>query len=130
MKLELACRVAQGVRGSCDDRALLLGKILDQDSHSGEGDAPLIAVVCDGCGGYAGGGTAAETVLSALSQAPLETLADPGGLVEALEGARRAVEEKKRELPQLSEMCTTVAGCVFLEDRTFVFHAGDSRVYR
>ena len=130
MKLELACRVAQGVRGSCDDRALLLGKILDQDSHSGEGDAPLIAVVCDGCGGYAGGGTAAETVLSALSQAPLETLADPGGLVEALEGARRAVEGKKRELPQLSEMCTTVAGCVFLEDRTFVFHAGDSRVYR
>ena len=46
------------------------------------------------------------------------------------EEARRAVEGKKRELPELSEMCTTVAGCVFLEDRTFVFHAGDSRVYR
>lgn len=130
MKLEFAGRVEQGARGCNDDRALLMGRILDRESYSGEADAPLLAVVCDGCGGYAGGGTAAETVLSVLSRTPPETLADPSGLAEALEAARRAVDEKKRDLPQLSEMCTTVAGCVFREDRTVIFHAGDSRVYR
>lgn len=130
MKLEVACKVAQGVRDSNDDRALLMGRILDRESYSEEADTPLTAVVCDGCGGYAGGGIAAEAVLSALSQALPETLADLAGLAEALEAARRAVDEKKRELPQFSEMCTTVAGCVFQEDRTVIFHAGDSRVYR
>lgn len=130
MKLQFAGRVAQGVRSCNDDRALLMGRILDRESYSGEADTPLAAAVCDGCGGYAGGGIAAETVLSVLSRAQPETLADPAGLAEALEASRRAVDEKKRELPQLSEMCTTVAGCVFGEDRTVIFHAGDSRVYR
>lgn len=130
MELQLACRVAQGPRSSSDDRALLLGRILDRESCSGQGDTPLIAAVCDGCGGYAGGGIAAETVLSALSRTPPETLAEPNKLAEALEAARRAVDEKSREEPRFSQMCTTVAGCVFLEDRTLVFHAGDSRVYR
>ena len=35
--------------------------------------------------------------------------------------------EKKQELPQFSEMCTTVAGCVFRENGTIIFHAGDRR---
>lgn len=130
MELQLACRVAQGPRASSDDRALLLGRILDRESCSGQADTPLIAAVCDGCGGYAGGGLAAETVLSVLSRTPPETLTEPGKLAETLEAARRAVDEKSREEPRFSQMCTTVAGCVFLEDRTLIFHAGDSRVYR
>ena len=130
MKLELACKVEQGARNSSDDRALLLGRVLDREACSGEADTPLIAAVCDGCGGYAGGGIAAETVLSVLSRTLPEALADPDRIAEVLEAARRAVDEKKREAPHLAGMCTTVAGCVFLEDRTVIFHAGDSRVYR
>lgn len=130
MEIEFACRVAQGVRDYNDDRALILGRILDRESCFGSSGVPSVAVVCDGCGGYAGGGTAAETVLSVLGQALPETLADSERLEEVLETARRAVYEKKRELPQFAEMCTTVAGCVFREDGTILFHAGDSRVYR
>ena len=130
MKLQLACRTVQGLRASSDDRALILGQILDRASCPGETDTPLIAAVCDGCGGYAGGGIAAEAVLSVLSGTPPEGLADADGLAKALEAARRAVDEEKRRAPQFSEMCTTVAGCVFLEDCTLIFHAGDSRVYR
>lgn len=130
MEIEYACRVAQGVRACNDDRALILGRILDRESFHGTGGVPSAAVVCDGCGGYAGGGTAAETVLSVLGQAPPEILAVPERLEAVLERARQAVYEKKRELPRLAGMCTTVAGCVFREDSTIVFHAGDSRVYR
>ena len=130
MEIEFACRVAQGVRDYNDDRALIVGRILDQETFGGTGGAPSVAAVCDGCGGYAGGGTAAETVLSVLDQALPEILADPGRLAEVLEAARQAVYGKKREMPQFSEMCTTVAGCVFREDSTVIFHAGDSRVYR
>ena len=130
MEIEYACRVEQGARSSNDDRALIPGRILDRGSGRRTWGAPSAAAVCDGCGGYAGGGIAAETVLSVLSQAPPELLADPERLGEVLEAARQAVYEKKRELPQFSEMCTTVAGCVFCENSTIIFHAGDSRVYR
>ena len=63
MKLEFACEVNIGPRPTNDDRAMILGEILDQRFLEGEAQTPAAAVVCDGCGGYAGGGTAAETVL-------------------------------------------------------------------
>ncbi len=130
MKIEFACRVEQGVREYNDDRALILNTVLDSGTLCGEGEPPAVAAVCDGCGGYVGGGVAAETVLFVLTQALPETLADPERLSEVLEAAKRTVYEKKREMPRFSEMCTTVAGCVFREDGTIIFHAGDSRVYR
>ena len=130
MKLDFACKVDIGVRETNDDRALVLDQILNMESASGEGRVPAVAVVCDGCGGYAGGGVAAQTVLSVLAQALPETLSDPDRLAEVLESARQAVFAKKMELPQYAAMCTTVAGCVFTEECTIIFHAGDSRVYR
>ena len=33
-------------------------------------------------------------------------------------------------MPEYSKMCTTVAGCVFLNSSVILFHSGDSRVYR
>lgn len=130
MKLELACRVDIGIRESNDDRAMIHGQILNMEVASAEAEAPAVAVVCDGCGGYDGGGVAAQTVLETLAQALPETLADPRRLAQVLTAAKEAVFSKKEELPQFSKMCTTVAGCVFREDATVVFHAGDSRVYR
>ena len=65
-KIQLACRVDIGVRESNDDRALIHGRILNMEGCGGETGLPAAAIVCDGCGGYAGGGAAAETVLSVL----------------------------------------------------------------
>ena len=130
MKIALACRVEKGRRESGDDRALLPGRILEAGSWAGEASLPCAAAVCDGCGGYAGGGLAAETALSVLEQTPPEALSSPEGLAQALERAGEAVWEKKREFPQYGRMCTTIAGCVFCPEKTLIFHAGDSRVYR
>ena len=76
MKIALACRVEKGRRESGDDRALLPGRILEAGSWAGEASLPCAAAVCDGCGGYAGGGLAAETALSVLEQTPPELSAD------------------------------------------------------
>ena len=75
MKLDIACRVDIGVRESNDDRALVHGRILNMEACGGESNLPAAAIVCDGCGGYAGGGVAAETVLSVLGEMTPEDLA-------------------------------------------------------
>ena len=130
MTIDFAARADIGARETNDDRVLIDGRILDMASHSGSLELPAVAVVCDGCGGYFGGGIAAHTVLELLSYEEAGSLADTGHLSQALENCQRMVNEKQTELPQFSKMCTTVAGCVFCDDCTVVFHSGDSRVYR
>ena len=130
MNIEFACKVDIGARESNDDRGLVLDQVLDAGVYRTESTPPAVAAICDGCGGYAGGGLAARTVLETLAAVPPEALADPQRLAGTLEEARRAVYARKQEFPEFAEMCTTVAGCVFCEDSTLIFHAGDSRVYR
>ncbi len=130
MKIDFAARVDIGPKETNDDRVLISGQVLDMQSFSGTTHTPALAVVCDGCGGYAGGGIAAQTVLETLASEIPEMLADPGYLSQALENCRQIIMHKKEEMPHFSAMCTTIAGCLFSEDSTVIFHSGDSRVYR
>lgn len=130
MMIDYAARVDIGTKETNDDRVLIDGRILDMASFSGELSLPAIAAVCDGCGGYYGGGTAAQTVLEFLSYETPESLEDINYLEQVLNNCTQAVYEKKAELPEYSNMCTTVAGCVFLCNSIVLFHSGDSRVYR
>lgn len=128
MKIEYAGRVCKGVRDENDDRALLGDIILDDSGCFGTADTPFLAAVCDGCGGYAGGGVAAETVLKTLLKKHGD-MGDEDSISAALLECKKAVEDEKAANPELDEMCTTVAGCAFSDDGLTVFHAGDSRVY-
>ncbi len=130
MAIDFAARVEKGPRETNDDRVLVAGHILDMSDAAGELSLPALVAVCDGCGGYAGGGIAAQTVLEFLSFEDPQALADTAYLTQVLENCRRVVFEKKAETPQYAAMCTTLAACLFLDDGTVFFHAGDSRVYR
>lgn len=130
MKIDYAARVEIGTKETNDDRVLIDGQIIDMNSCDGDLTIPAIAVVCDGCGGYDGGGIAAQTVLELLSYETPESLEDINYLAEVLENCSQAVFEKKIEMPSYSKMCTTVAGCIFLNNSIVIFHSGDSRVYR
>lgn len=130
MMIDYAARVEIGRKETNDDRVLIGGQILDTTSGNGDLTLPAIAVVCDGCGGYDGGGIAAQTVLEFLSYESPESLGDTTYLTQVLDNCTQAVFEKKVELPSYSNMCTTVAGCVFLNNSIVLFHSGDSRVYR
>ncbi|MBR5093756.1 MAG: serine/threonine-protein phosphatase [Oscillospiraceae bacterium] len=131
MKLEMAARVDQGRRPYNDDRAMLIDQILESGVARARGGTPVAAVVCDGCGGYRGGGYAAETVLGALKDALPALLS---GVEQTMQGvfasAEEAIDQGKRAYPPYADMCTTIVGCVFLEEGTRIFHAGDSRCYR
>lgn len=130
MNLNCAARAEIGTKETNDDRVLVNGTILDMSSHSCEIDTPAIVALCDGCGGYLGGNIAAQTVLEMISHEKAQMLADPGYLAEVLNNCQQEIMDKKKAQPQYSEMCTTIAGCVFCDDITVIFHSGDSRVYR
>ena len=130
MTIDIAGNVEIGRRDTNDDRAVLGNMILDRTSYSGETELPFLAAVCDGCGGYAGGGIAAQVVLETLMSEPAKNLLDSDKLAEVLERCSRNINALKEDFPEYDSMCTTVAGCVFGEEQTIVFHAGDSRVYR
>ena len=128
--LDFAARVDIGVRKKNDDRLLVAGQILDMESCSGQTDTPAVIAVCDGCGGYEGGGLAAQTVLEILSAEDARKLTDQVYLAQTLEKCKAAVYAKKEDNPKFADMCTTVAGCVLTDECTVIFHSGDSRVYR
>ena len=130
MAIEYGWCVDGGRRSANDDRVSVDGMLISGGTGGGAGDFPVLAAVCDGCGGYAGGGTAAELVLQTLAQFRAEALLEPAALAAALEKANRAIETRKAQDPALAQMCSTVAGCVFGTHSLVVFHAGDSRVYR
>ncbi len=130
MKIDFAVRVDKGPKLSNDDRALAGGVIYENGTYSGTVEAPTLFTVCDGCGGYDGGYLAAETVLRTLASASASELSDEAKLKERLEECKARVYEKKALMPQYKLMCTTVVGCVFADNKTALFHAGDSRLYR
>ena len=131
MKLDFAARCEIGsARNTNDDRVLIRGEILDGRAFNGTADVPFVACVCDGCGGHKGGNVAAQTALEALASRDPEELKDEESVLAVLNDCSEAIKRKKSEEPALSEMCTTIAGCAFSDERIIIFHSGDSRVYR
>ena len=130
MSISFAARVEKGIPDSNDDRILVNNQILEQDLLHDKCELPLIAAVCDGCGGYKGGGLAAETVLKEFLSKDAVSFSDSDSLLSVFKKCNKAVTGIQEKYLSYSEMCTTIAGCVFLDEHILVFHAGDSRVYR
>lgn len=130
MKINYSVKVDIGKKETNDDRVLISDKIINRSTDTGIIESPGLAVVCDGCGGYAGGDIAAQTVLETIKDENVDELLDENYLVSVLKKCKENVFIKKEEMPQFKAMCTTIAGCIFGEDKTVIFHSGDSRVYR
>ena len=130
MTIDFAARSEIGRRETNDDRVLAGSRILNGGSMAGRLTLPGMAVVCDGCGGYDGGGIAAETVLRVLAGKEPSALQDRETIERVLEDCEKEVAKQKEVMPEYPEMCTTIAGCIFTDTKILIFHAGDSRVYR
>lgn len=130
MKLDFAARVDIGPKQTNDDRVLVGGEILDRRSFAGSVETPTVMGVCDGVGGYAGGGIAAQSVWELFLAEDPETLADAEHLARVLHRCEEIVQDKKTAMPEYSAMCTTIAGCAFCDNAIAFFHSGDSRIYR
>lgn len=132
MELDLASRTVRGLsHEQNDDRVLLRGRVLGEGEDGAAADLPLLAAVCDGCGGYRGGGMAAGTALEVLARREEEICrGGEAALSRALTEAEETIWQRKRAYPPFREMCTTVVGAVLTAEETLFFHAGDSRAYR
>lgn len=105
MKIDYCARVEIGKKETNDDRILIDNHILNMTSICGELTLPSIVAVCDGCGGYDGGGIAAQIVLETLSYENPKTLEDANYLEQVLNSCIQAVFEKKKK-------CRCIQKCV------------------
>ncbi|MGF1596636.1 MAG: Stp1/IreP family PP2C-type Ser/Thr phosphatase [Acidimicrobiales bacterium] len=90
--------------------------------------AGYVAVVADGMGGHQGGEMAASIAISEFTD--IYDPIGPGGLVELVEEANRAVFEKAAD-PELRGMGTTLVAMTLRpgEEKVSVVNVGDSRAY-
>ena len=119
-----------------------IGKVrdLNQDYYyiSKETEEPKIYILADGMGGYKGGEIASklatETVKQYISNNFSNTVKEKEEILklihDAVEYANMVVYEKSKENPELEGMGTTLEVCLIYNNKAYIGHIGDSRIYR
>ena len=88
--------------------------------------------------GYNGGEIASEMATTIVKEYIENNIEDTGGesdkviqmIHNAMEHANKVVYEKSQEDEKLTGMGTTMEICLIIEDRLYIGHIGDSRIYR
>ena len=90
-----------------------------------------VFVVCDGMGGHVGGKVASSIAVDAIMEyfGSEKKLYITDAMDEAIRYANRKIFEKAEAEPELSGMGTTIVLVVIQEDKTYIAHVGDSRIY-
>jgi len=119
-----------------------IGKVRDmnQDSFyiSSPQDEVQLFIVADGMGGYKGGEIASKLAVETSKNYIINNFNsiehDRENILNliksAIEYANLVVYEKSKEVPELENMGTTLDICLILQNKVYIGHVGDSRVYR
>ena len=119
-----------------------IGKLRDmnQDSYyiSGPGEKVQLYIVADGMGGYKGGEIASKLAVETSKNYIINNWDsiehERDKILElvksAVEYANLVVFEKSKEIPELENMGTTIDVCLIVQNKVYIGHVGDSRVYR
>ncbi len=118
--------------GAVSDRGLSEKRPENEDSYLEMGQCGIFAVA-DGVGGAQAGEVASQMAMEILAEAftnrqdgiDAETV-----MRSAIEQANAAINQMARELPQLSNMATTVVALHLAGNTATICHVGDSRLYR
>ena len=113
---------------------------LNQDYYyvSKETDEPKIYILADGMGGYKGGEIASKLATDSVRKyiennfdsTPKEKEEILKLIGSAVEYANMVVYEKSKEIPELEGMGTTIEVCLIYNNKAYIGHIGDSRIYR
>lgn len=101
-------------------------------------DTIQLFILADGMGGYNGGEIASTLAIQSAKSYIENNFKDISKdkesilrlLGNSIEYANMVVYEKSREKPELSGMGTTFEICIIYNNRAFIGHIGDSRMYR
>lgn len=112
---------------------------MNQDYYyiSNESDIPQIYILADGMGGYTGGEIASQFAVKSARQyiqnnwQQIEAKEDSivQLIKDATQYANMVVYEESKKNEILHDMGTTLEICLFYQDKIFISHIGDSRVY-
>ena len=105
---------------------------------SEENDKPKIYILADGMGGYKGGEVASKLATDSVKkyiQSNFDSIIkDKESILKliasAVEYANMVVYEKSKETQELEGMGTTLEVCLIYNNKAYIGHVGDSRVYR
>ena len=119
-----------------------IGKVreINQDSFyvSNSLDEVQVYMLADGMGGYKGGEIASRLAIQSaknyIENNFKEIEKDKDSIIQlvgsSMEYANMVVYEKSKESKELAGMGTTLDICLIYNNRVFIGHVGDSRVYR
>jgi len=105
---------------------------------SNENEYLKLYILADGMGGYKGGEIAsklATTSAKSYIESNFGQIEDSKEAImklikDAIEYANMVVYEKSKESKELANMGTTLEVCLIYNNRAFIGHIGDSRIYR
>jgi len=113
---------------------------MNQDAYyaSQPSDTVGLYIVADGMGGYNGGEIASELAVTAAKNFIENNFAETEHTKEklqelvknAIEYANMLVYEKSKEIQELEGMGTTIEVALVHNNRVYIGHIGDSRIYR
>lgn len=113
---------------------------MNQDAYyaSQPSDTVGLYIVADGMGGYNGGEIASSLAVTATKDFIENNFAETEHTKEklqelvknAIEYANMLVYEKSKEVPELQGMGTTIEVALVHNNRVYIGHVGDSRIYR
>lgn len=120
-----------------------VGKVreMNQDSYyvsDLEKDEIKLYILADGMGGYKGGEIASSMAVASARNHIFNnfknTKKDRESILElirqAIEHANEVIQKKSSEDEELHDMGTTIDVCLIYNNKAFIGHVGDSRVYR
>ena len=105
---------------------------------SDENSSPRLCILADGMGGYKGGEIASNLAVNSAKkyiENNFKTITkDKEGISKlinsAVEYANLVVYEKAKEIIELKDMGTTLEICLIYNNKAYIGHVGDSRIYR
>ena len=117
-----------------------MAREMNQDYYyiSDDQNEVKLYILADGMGGYKGGEIASKLAVTCarnyIENNIKETPKDKESLIQlvgsSVEYANMVVYEKSKEDPDLEGMGTTLEICLVYNNRAFIAHVGDSRIYR
>lgn len=117
-----------------------MAREMNQDYYyiSDDQNEVKLYILADGMGGYKGGEIASKLAVTCarnyIENNIKETPKDKESLIQlvgsSVEYANMVVYEKSKEDPELEGMGTTLEICLVYNNRAFIAHVGDSRIYR
>ena len=119
-----------------------IGKVreINQDYYytSEENSIPKLCILADGMGGYKGGEVASKLAVDSARKYIENNFSNNFSQKEeilklignAVEYANMVVYEKSKEVQELEGMGTTLEICLIYNNKAYIGHIGDSRIYR